>query len=792
MNEGKFRYIGKRIPRKDGIAKVCGREEFASDIKLPNMLYGLVVRSPYASANVVNIDLSGAEKLGAVCINYSDVPNVKYCERIASSPETTYRDRYVLTSTPRHVGEGIAAVAAESIDLAKNAVEAVNMNFEELPAVLDVYKAMENDSAQVHKWVGVGKSEREVKNNISCLREISVGEPDKAFKDADIIIEERFTTGRAYHGQMETKSVVCKPEADGGITVWATAQSIHNVRMLLGEIFSIPYNIINVKKVSTGGTFGSSIHMNTIVPICVALALKSQRPVKMIMSREEDMYDHCKYPSIIDLKVGVDKRGKIVAGDMKVLVDIGAHNTQAYHLLGCMAGWWVSMYKIPCLHFEGKAVYTNKVPACAMQGFGNPQVNFAVESIMDILAEKLSIDPIEFRLMNYVGLGDTFWGQGPTVKSVIESCGVEETFQVGKEFSNWERRGKRKEEKGNLRRGLGVARGFHTSGTGAPQPGEVIDYSSAHIKINEDGSVDLLTALIDPGGGGLDAAVKIVAEELGVPIDKIGLSPADTRSTMYDVATHASRGVYCGGGAIQVAAKRVKTELFKAAARILDASQDAMEICADEEAGQGVICVKGIPEKSISVGEVAKTAQWKGWGTIASIASHRMSSCPPAFTTYFVEVEVNIKTGEIRVVNAVLCCDAGTVINPDLAEGQLHGGFYRGLGFALCEDTMYQEGSGKLVGNGFYTDYKMLTAEEMPSSENVVTYFTKTFEPTGPFGAKGIGEAALNPAPAALANAVYNAIGVRFTDLPFTPEKVLEAINSFKESMKDQTGGILG
>lgn len=487
------------------------------------------------------------------------------------------------------------------------------------------------------------------------------------------------------------------------------------------------------------------------------------------------MYDHCKYPSQIDLKLGAKKDGTLAAGHMRVLVDIGGHNTQAYHLLGCMAGWWVSLYKLPALQFEGTAVYTNKVPACAMQGFGNPQVNFAVESMMDILAERLKMDPIELRLKSYVGLGDTFWGQGPSVQSVIQSCGVEEMFEKGIELSGWKTRPRRQDQKGTVRRGLGMARGFHTSGTGAPKPGEVIDFSSATIKVNEDGSVDLLTPLMDPGGGNLDAGAKIVAEELGISLERVQVSPADTRTTLYDVATHASRGVYCGGGAIQVVARQVRQKLLDFASRLFEAAPEDLEILPDPAGGQTIIQVRGVPARRMTVAEVARTSQFQGWGTIAASGSHRMTACPPAFTTYFLEVEVNMETGGIVPTRAVLLCDAGTPINPDQLAGQLFGGFHRGLGYALLEDTTYRD-TGELENQGFLTDYKMLTARDFPTCPNLVTYFAQTYEPTGPFGAKGIGEAALNPAPAALANAVYEAIGIRFTELPITPEKVLKAL----------------
>jgi len=776
MEKPQYHAIGKKSVRKDGIAKVIGQEAYTSDVVLPRMLHARVLRSPFPHAAIKNIDTSAAEETGAICITFKDIPKVKYNERLVSIPRSTYKDRYVLAEKALHVGEAIAAVAAETEEVAEEALSLINVKYEKLEAVFDPLEAMKSGTPLLHKSILVGDEERNIENNISAMREIGEGDIEQGFQEADVIVEAEFKTGRIYHAQMETKSVVCLPEADGGITVWTTTQTIHNVRQLLGELFRIPLSKVNVKRISVGGSFGSSIQMNSVVPIGVALALKARRPVKLVSTREEDMYDHVKYPSQIKLRLGAKKDGQLTAGQMNVIVDIGAHNTQAYPLLGCMAGWWVSLYRLPNLKFEGKAVYTNKVPACAMQGFGNPQVTFAVESLMDVLAEKLGMDSIELRLKNYVGLGQTFWGQGPTVRSVIRSCGVEEMLEKGAELIGWKDRGKVSQEKGPIRRGIGMARGFHTSGAGAPMPGEAIDYSGGLVKINEDGSVDFLTALMDLGGGTLDALAKIVAEELKVPLDKIGISPTDTRTTIYDVCTHATRGVYCGGGAIRKVAGQAKEKLLEFASRILGAPPHALKLEVDEEAGQGIVHVDGMPGKRISIGEVAKTAQLNDWGTIAAVDSHRQVSCPPTFIAHFIEVEVNTETGVVKPTRAALCSDAGQVINPDLAEGQLYGGLYRGLGYALLEDCQHNEETGELMNRGFLTDFKMLTSEDMPKIENIQTYFTNTEEPTGPFGAKGIGEAALNPTAAAVANAIYHAIGIRFTEIPITPEKVLKAL----------------
>jgi xanthine dehydrogenase molybdenum-binding subunit len=772
----KYRVIGKVHPRKDGIAKVCGQETYASDVVVANMLYAVTLRSPHPHAEIVSMDTSAAEAMGAVCITPDEVPDLIYNERTVSIPEKTYRDRRVLPRRVRNVGEAIAAVAAETEELAFRAMQSIKVEYKLLPAVLDMDQALAPGTTALYDEVFLGKERIEIANNIACARNIVVGNPEAGFAKADYIIEREYDLPRVYHHQMEPKSAVCRPEPDGGITLWATTQTIHNVRQLIGEIFSIPLSKVNVKKMALGGSFGSGIQMSSVIPICVALALKAKQTVKLMSSREDDMYNHVKFPARIKLKVGVTKAAMIVAADMQVKVDIGAHQINAYPLLGCMAGWYASLYKWHDFSYDGKTIYTNKVPACAMQGYGNPQVNFAVESHMDIIANECGFDPIEFRKKNYVGSGDEFWGQGPTVKSIIKSCGVVEMLDVGAERIDWQKRERPQDKTGRYRRGIGVARGFHTSGTGGPKPGEVIDYSSATIKINEDGTVDLLTPVMDLGGGTGEAAVKVVAEVLSLPYEKVDLSVVDTRTTGYDVNTHATRGVYCGCGAVQHVALQVRRKLLEYAGRILDEDPEILALSYEPETNATIIHVKEYKQKQITIGEVAKLSQIYSWGTIAATDSYRQKNCPPCFVTHFLEVEVDTLTGIVRIPQAIMLADSGTPINPDMLEGQLVGSLSRGVGYASLENTGINEATGELKCGGFITDNKIQTFSDTPLLENMQVYFANTYEPTGPFGAKGIGEAALNSVASAYANAVHNAIGKRFYQLPITPEKILEAL----------------
>jgi xanthine dehydrogenase molybdenum-binding subunit len=789
MSDQKYRFLGKDFPRKEGRARVTGREIYPSDVVLPGMLYGKILRSPHPHARIKSIDFSDAEKLGAAVLGPDDTPKQPFNVRQVSVPRSTYKDWRILSDHVRQVGDPFAAVAAVTEELAEKAAEAVRVQWEILPAYFGIEQAMAAEDNLIHDKVYLQDREITIQNNIACTREVTEGDVEKGFAEADVIVENEFITPRVYHCQMEPRGCTCRPEPDGGITVWPSTQALHNTRILLGKLFDISLNKVNVIRLTGGGHFGSGIHTNPVILITVALALKAGKPVKILQSREEDLYDHCRYPTRYTLKIGAKKDGTLTAGEMKAWVDIGSHHVQALAFLGVLAGWWHSLYRLPNLRYQGVAVYTNKAPTCAMQGYGAPQVTFGVETTMSMLAERLDLDPIELRLKNYVGLGEIFWGQGPTVRSLIHSDGVRELLYTGAEKIGWDHRLDPAMREGRLRRGIGMARGFHTSGTGAPVPGEVKDFTTVQVKVNEDGSIDVLTALMDHGGGTLDAAAKLVAEEFGVPFDKVGISPADTRSTGYDVCTHATRGVYCGAGAVLDVARDTKRILLEYASRILNAPVDSLKTRLDETKNEGLIYVEGMPEKNITIREVAETAMNNDWGTAISARSVRKVNCPPAYTTFFVEVEVNMDTGMVRILRVVAGSDAGTVINPALAKGQLQGGFYRGAGMALLEDTDYDPKTGLLTNRGLLTDYKMLGAVDLPDPEAFEIFFAHTYEPTGPMGAKGIGEAALNPVPAAVAAAIHNATGIWFTKLPITPEDILRALGGRQgESSQSEPG----
>ena len=772
----KFKVLGKDTQRQDGIAKVTGKEKYASDLSLPHMLCARVLKSPYPHAKVKRIDISKVSDPNTTIITPDEVPDVTFCPRLVSVPSSTYKDWKVLTGKPRYVGEPVAAVASETEEAAQLAIETIEIEYEQLPAVYDALESMKPTSELIHTDIMLADDWIKVKNNIACSLDITEGDVDKGFEEADCIVEETYYTNRRYHTQLENKSVLVRPEPDGGVTVWSTTQTLHNTRILLHEIFGIPMGKIRIIKVPLGGSFGSSIQVNPPIPIAVALALKSQRPVKLSYTREEDLHDHCSYQMIFKLKLGATKEGKLTSGHLDAYLDIGAHQIQAYPLLGCVVGWWVSLYKLPHKSYMGKAVYTNKVPACAFRGYGNPQITWVVETMMDALANKIGIDPLDFRLKNYIGEGDLFWGQGPSVKSIIQSCGVEEILKTGAKLIGWYDRPRAEEQKGRFRRGIGMGRGYHTSSAGAPVPGSVVDFGGAMLKLNEDGTFDYISALMDHGGGTMDANAKIIAEELNVPHYMVNIVRADTSTTVYDVCTHASRGIYSGGGAALKVAGQVKDKIREAAARSLDAYGHALRFRWDSELQQAVIFAEGVEGREITLKELAYEMRHKNLGTIAAVDSYRQPSCPPHFTGYFVEVEIDTWTGKVRLVRVVAGADIGTVINPKLAMGQIHGGFSQGWSMTINEDTPYDTNTGDILNHGFMSDYKIPTPLDLPDLDDFIVFFADTYEPTGPFGAKGIGEGALNPVAGAISNAIQNALDVKFYELPISKDKILMAL----------------
>jgi CO/xanthine dehydrogenase Mo-binding subunit len=702
-------------------------------------------------------------------ITYEDVPDILVMHNYLTLPSAMIFDHRILEKEIRYVGECVAAVAATSADIAEDALGLIEVEYEELPAVFDTLDAMQPDAPQVHRTLERGGKKLEVKNNTCASILTHVGNVEEGFKEADLVVENEFRTSRVHNLCLERSSTVCKPHRGGRLEVWTKSQSIHGARMNLASSLGIPASHIKVHRMYIGGGFGAHIGIGFTEPIAALLAIKTGLPVKLENSQEEDFYSQARHPTTQRLKIGVKQDGTITAMDMWCSENTGAYALIGDSILALIGGFYMSMYRCANIRFDGHTIYTNTPPIYCMRGAGNPQQNWAVEQSMDIIAEQLGMDPLQLRLKNQLRTGDIFYGQGVDIVCLVGSCGTETLYKRGAKLIGWNNRESSTpyENQPWIKRGIGMAHGFHTSGAASSPPSKaVVDYTGAIVKMNEDGMANLITASADPGSGSLSTQAAIVAEELGLRYEDVIVSEADTDTTPYDCGTHASRGTYVGGLGAKSAAAKVKKTLFGWAARILNV--DANDLVARDRR----IYVGSSPSVSVTIREVVVTAHDNNWGTAIAAASIKASACPPTFYALFVEVDVDTMTGEVKVVRAVSGVDCGTPINHHAVQGQLIGGLHMGLGYALTENVAL-DSKGRIV-NPSLVDYKMITPVDMPSTE---TFFVETYEPSGPYGAKGLGEATTNGVAAAVANAVYTAVGVRIKENPITPEKILRSLN---------------
>ncbi len=769
MYKPRFHVVGKRLQKVEAEAKVTGELKFSGDLQFPNALHAKILRSPVAHAEIRRIDVRKAAALKGVkaVITYKDVPKIFTMHQFLHVPSVMFFDSHLLEEKVRHIGDRVAAVAAVSPEVAEEALSRIEVEYEPLPVVLDPVEAMQPEAPAIHRRAQRGKEPVEIKHNTVATREFEIGNVDQGFRDADLIVENVFKTSRPNNAPLERTAVICIPEPGGRLSIYGTTQGIHAMRMNIASSLGIPLNKINCHRVYLGGAFGAHIHTGWIEPICAFLALLTGRPVRGEKSREEMFLTCGRHPMILSLKTGVKKDGALIAQTLDVTDETGAYAYSGESKMVLAGGWFLSMYKCPNMKFTGRTVYTNTPPLTAMRGAANPQVHFAVESQMDIIAEKLGLDPVALRLKNHITVGDTFYGQGPDVVAQVESCGTEELISKGAAKIGWDRRHETASDKPWIKRGIGVARGFHTSGAGSAKPSKfILDYSGAIVKLNEDGTAVLLNAAADAGGGSITAHAAIVAEELGLNPEDVTVVMGDTNTTLFDVPTHASRGTYGAGLAVQKAAAQVKEIILDWAAAFLEAPRQDLLV------GQGEVSVKGVPARGVAIKELVQMAQERGWGSACGHVSFRPNACPPHFVVCFVEVAVDTQTGKVEVARAVTGTDVGTPINLGMVEGQMVGGLHMGIGFGLMEDTVFEPGTGKLLTPGF-ADFRMLTMMDMPTVDTIIA---DTFEPTGPLGAKGVGEGVTNPVAPAVANAIFNAVGVRIKELPITAERVLAGL----------------
>lgn len=583
----RYNLAGKRQAKQEALLKATGRLRYTGDIRFPDMLHCAILRSPHANAMVKRIDVSKAKELPGVIdvITHEDVPKILSMHQFLHAPEVMYYDSYLLEKHVRHVGDRVAAVAATSIEKAQEALALIEVEYDVLPCATNMDAALSPDAPVIHEEARKGEKTVGIQGNVFDRVDIEIGDIEAGFSKADFIIERTYNTSKPNPAPMERTCVVCAPDEEGGLNIWATSQGIHAMRINIAHSLGFPVSKLTCHRIFLGGSFGAHIHTGFIENICAFLALRTGWIVRGEKSREEMFLSCGRHPMRLVVKMGFKKDGTMTALHSDVTDDTGAYAFSGSSKMMLAAGFTLSMYKCPNLRMSGRAVYTNTPPLTAMRGAGNPQASWAIEQMMDEAAEALGIDPVEIRIKNNLGVGDTFYGQGPAVISVINSCGTKELLENGAKAIDW----KNARGHGNgrtpypdkpwIKRGIGLARGFHTSGCGSEKPNRfIIDISGATIKMNEDGTAVLHNAASDCGGGNISAYATLVAETIGLRYSDVIVKAGDTNTTLFDGPTHASRGLYGAGQSVVGAAADVRRQLQEWGTRVFGCGNEDIAI----------------------------------------------------------------------------------------------------------------------------------------------------------------------------------------------------------------------
>ena len=756
-------FIGERVPRVDALEKVTGEADYCADLKIPGMLFGKIKRSPYPFARILSIDTSSAQKLPGVraVITAQDVTQFAY--GLVLLDELPLASDYV-----RYIGDEVAAVAAVDEDTAEEALDLIRVEYEELTPVFDPEKAVEPGAPAIHPEL------EGVKHNVAHHINFVRGDGDSAFKRADFVIGDRFSTQGVHQAYLETQGCIAQWDVSGKLTMWGSTQSPFYHRTLIAKALGIPEHQVRMIHPCVGGGFGSKAHMLLpLYPISAFLSKKTGKPVQIIFSRTEDFIaGRPRSSEKIDLRLGFKKDGTIVAKDAVLTLDTGAYSGITPIVLQQSANRPGSLYRIPNIKVVANVVYTNKIPRGAMRGFGNPEMDFACESLMDMAAEELGIDPMEIRLKNATQKGDiTAHGW------IINSCGLTDSIKIATRKSDWQRKRKNKDKY----HGIGMACMVHLSSHIHPP----YDGSAAFVHIDQLGKVSIVSGEAEIGQGATTVFTQIVAEELGVPLEDIRVLPLDTDVSPYSLGTYACRVTVIGGNAVRMAAIDAREQLLGYAADKLKAGVEDIVIQNRK------VYPKGCPEQGTPLVDLARDAVLVKRGGLPIIgngkyvvpdwvvpedrvAHYGNSSLAYPFCTQVAEVSIDPDTGKVEVLNVWYAYDIGKVINLISAEGQVEGGVVQGIGYALSEEYVWENGK---VLNPSFTDYKVPSWFDIP---NINTSFIETNNPGTPYGAKGLGECSLVPTAPAIANAIYNAVGLRIKELPITPEKLIRALKKEK------------
>jgi len=757
--------VGHSVERLDAAEKASGEAHYVDDLYRPGMLHGIVLGSIHAHARIRGYKLDAARAIPGVAAiltgeDFSCARTGAFCkdEVPLARGKTIY------------MGEPVAAVAACDIDTARRAANAIEIDYEPLPAVLTIDQALAAGAPLVHEdlsnYVKIAPSFSE--GNVLWQCRLEEGKIDSAWSQCDVIVEDEFETAAQHHMYMEPCGALAEIDRGGRVTIWSSCQSVHLVQQRTAEWLSVPMSRIRALAPKIGGGFGAKGGLH-VQHLAAALALKTGRPVKMVLSRVEDFeIVRSRHPARIFMKTGAKKDGTLLAREARILLDGGAYADESPTVLSFAVLMARGPYRIAHLRSRGLVVYTNKLKASAFRGFGNPQVTFAGESQIDRIAEVLGIHPVELRLRNAVDAGDR-WAGGQT----LHACGLRECLT---KLHNVVEAAPPLPATAQHRRGIGYSAFAHISG---------LLSTACNIYLRSDGSLAVNTGVVDIGQGSDTILTQICADALMLTPERVSFAEPDSDSSPWNWKTAASRVTYMAGRVVLAASIEVRDKILHQAAEIMECSAEDVEVRPG-----GLVGLKGIAGKTVTFGQVASHALARFGGPIMGSSSllfdgERLDPKRSLlegfafgnlgayiFGAQAVEVDVDDVTGAVRVLRVWSAHDVGRAINPKMVEGQIQGGFVQGLGYALTEEMQWDE-SGRLT-NPTLMDYKVPTALDAPLEINPL--IIEHPEPSGPFGAKGVGEPGLIGAAASIANAVAKATGKRMHRLPMTPERVLDAL----------------
>jgi CO/xanthine dehydrogenase Mo-binding subunit len=747
--------VGHPVQRVEGYEKVTGAAKYVADVPAPRALAGKILRSPHAHARILSIDISKAERHPGVVAVVTAEDTLKRGWGAFVQDQLALADGKV-----RYVGDEVAAVAAIDDVTAEAAVELIDVQYEELPAVYDTEEAMAEGAPQIHEAYP---------GNTVIAIDVQRGDVDKAFAESDIVIEGTFESQHQWHAPLETIGSVAEYSAGGKYTIFMNTQTLFMARGRIAWVLGVSEADVRIIQTEVGGGFGGKSCDDNNAIIAALLAKKSRQTVRIINTREEEFLagSRPRVPMKVWVKMGFTRDGLIRAKQMRIIADNGAYSGKAPAIMGVSAFRHETCYKYADVKTEAQLVYTNKIPTGAFRGFGNPSAAWAVEQMLDKGAEALGMDPLDMLRLNAADPGYV-----SPHGNRVEGCELKQCIDIVAEKMDW--KAKRAAKQPN--HGVGVSCTVHVSGKR-----HFMDYDggSATIKINEDGRVYILSGEGEIGQGASTVFCQIAAEELGVPIEHVSISRADTDLTTFCLGAFGSRLTYVGGNAVKAAATSLKAMLFEQAAEMLEA--DASELTSRD----GMIYDRETQSRRVSVADASRARLFRrGGAPLVAAGSFDADSVMQDVTRYgnesgaynfgaqAVEVEVDTETGQVKILSYVSVADCGTVVNPLGAVGQVAGSLAQGIGYAITEGLTFD--AGRPAEPNFH-GYKIPCIADMPPLQYA---FADSYEPTGPFGAKGLGELGSDPTSACIGNAIFDAVGIRITTLPITPEKVLAALRA--------------